>query len=47
LKEVEKAINEAAKTDVFYELILDNVLNSQVLKTTYKPELSFYMPHNY
>jgi|GEM_PF-3169665 len=41
-KDVMKAIDETIETEVFYEMILDNVLNSQVIKNTYKPELSFY-----
>ncbi|PIN93408.1 hypothetical protein COU54_03350 [Candidatus Pacearchaeota archaeon CG10_big_fil_rev_8_21_14_0_10_31_24] len=44
-KIVRELLNEITEEDIFYEMILDNVLNSNVLKNTYKPELSFYVVH--
>lgn len=41
---VGRALEDARKTEVFYEMILDNVINSKVIKETYPPTLSFYTP---
>lgn len=46
-KIIEYAIDKALTTEVVSDLILDNVLNSKVIKNTYKPELSFYTPQGY
>jgi len=42
---VEEALTEAAQTEVYYQVLLDCVLNSEVLKMSYKPELGIYAVH--
>jgi hypothetical protein len=42
---IKESLDELIKEDIFYEMILDNLLNSKVLMNTYKPELSFYRVH--
>lgn len=45
--DLEDAIIYVTKTKIFKEAILDNIVNSKVLKETYKPKLSFYTPQGY
>ena len=44
-KLVEKALEAAAQTEVYYQILLDSVLNSEVLKKSYNPELGIYALH--
>ncbi|OGY86327.1 MAG: hypothetical protein A2233_02755 [Candidatus Kerfeldbacteria bacterium RIFOXYA2_FULL_38_24] len=41
---VKQALEDVLTTEVFCEMILDNVINSKVIKETYPPKLSFYTP---
>lgn len=43
---ISKTLSDMVDYPVFQELILDNVINSKVLRKTYQPEMSFYVPHN-
>ncbi len=42
---VNEALTEAAHTDVYYQVLSDCVLNSEVLRRSYKPELGIYAVH--
>ena len=42
---VGQVIEEIKNTDLFFNVIIDNVVNSWVLKNTYDPKESFYRPH--
>jgi len=44
---LQKALSKASKTGVYYDMIPDTVVNSKLLRETYKPELSLYVSHNY
>ena len=44
-EKVNKAFEFVKKSKIYYEMILDVVPNSKLIKETYSPELSFYMPH--
>lgn len=46
LKDFKASIDKALKTNVVHDLILDNVITSKVLRESYKPEQSFYVPHD-
>lgn len=41
---IEDIMQRVTEQKIFYELILDNVLNSKILIETYDPNLSFYTP---
>lgn len=45
--DVDELIVELTKSRLLYQLLIDNVANSTVIKETYKPEFSFYRPHNH
>jgi len=44
-KLMEKALEAAAQTEVYYQILLDSVLNSEVLKKSYNPEMGIYALH--
>lgn len=46
LKLLNESLKICLKSRVIYDLILDNVLNSKILKNTYPPSLSLYKTHN-
>ncbi len=46
-KEIARSLKKNLRHGVIHDLILDSMLNSAVLKNTYQPEMSFYVPHNY
>lgn len=45
LSYIEESLKEIIQTQVFEEMILDNVINSKIIKNSYPTDLSFYTPH--
>lgn len=46
IKKVNKAIEEVSKTNIYYELLSELVINSKTLIESYEPKLGIYALHN-